>query len=105
MRLAVAVAALAVASLSLAFSPAFAAHDGSPSDPNGQARTSHQGRVATDLGVNITLAGNTPAEVQRFLAALAPDTRRMVLAGCRHYLMEPEQTKWAATIPFCKKAL
>jgi hypothetical protein len=105
MRPAIAAAALAVTSLSLALFPAFAAHDGSPSDPTGAGRTSHQGRVAPDLGVNITLAGNTHAEVQKFLASLKPDTRQLVLAGCRHYLMQPVQTKWAATIPFCKKAL
>jgi hypothetical protein len=105
MHLAIAAAALAIASQSLALSPAFAAHDGSPSDPTGAGRTSHQGRVATDLGVNITMAGNTHAEVQRFLASLKPDTRQLVLAGCRHYLMQPVQTKWAATIPFCKLAV
>ena len=105
MYLAIAAATLAIASLPLALSPAFAAHDGSPSDPTGAGRTSHQGRVAPDLGINITMAGNTPAEVQRFLAALAPDTRRMVLAGCRHFLAQPVQTQWPATIPFCKLAL
>ena len=65
MRFTIVAAALAAASLSLAFSPALAAHDGSPSDPTGAGGVSHQGRVATDLGVNITLAGNTHAEVQR----------------------------------------
>lgn len=105
MRLTIVAAALAAAALSLAFSPAFAAHDGSPSDPTGQGGTSHQGRVATDLGVNITLAGNTHAEVQRFLAKLKPDTRQLVLAGCRHYLAEPVQTRWPETITFCEKAL
>jgi hypothetical protein len=105
MRLTIVAAALAAASLSFASSPAFAAHDGSPSDPTGAGRTSHQGRVAPDLGVNITLAGNTHAEVQKFLASLKPDTRRMVLAGCRHYLMQPLQPRWPETIPFCKLAL
>jgi hypothetical protein len=105
MRLTIFAAALAAVSLSLAFSPAFAAHDGSPSDPTGSGQTAHWGKVATDLGVNITLAGNTQVEVQRFLAKLKPDTRQLVLAGCRHYLKEPVQAKWPATIPFCEKAL
>jgi hypothetical protein len=104
MRLTI-VVALAAASLPLALFPGFAAHDGSPSDPTGSGGTTHQGRVATDLGVNITLAGNTHAEVQKFLAKLKPDTRQLVLAGCRHYLMEPVQTRWPETITFCEKAL
>jgi hypothetical protein len=104
MRLTI-VAVLAAASLPLALLPALAAHDGSPSDPTGSGRTEHQGRVATDLGVNITLAGDTPAEVQQFLDKLKPETRQLVLAGCRHYLREPVQVKWPQTIPFCKMAL
>ena len=104
MRLAIVAAALAATSLSLAFTSAFAAHNGSPSDPTGAGRVAHQGHLAPDLGVDVTLAGNNHAEVERFLAKLKPDTRQMVLAGCRHYLTEPAQARWPETITFCRLA-
>jgi hypothetical protein len=90
MRLTIVAAALAVASLSSALSPAFA---GSNSE------------LRSELGIDITEAGNTHAEVQRFLSSLEPETRRAVLDGCEHYLREPVQARQATTIPFCKLAL
>jgi hypothetical protein len=86
MRLTIVAAALAAASLSVAFSPAFAT------------------TTRTELGVDITDAGNTHAQVQKFLAALHPDTRRAVIEGCKHYLSEPADVQ-ETTISFCKLAL
>jgi hypothetical protein len=90
MRLTLVAAALAVASLSSALSPAFA---GSNSE------------LRSELGIDITEAGNTHAEVQKFLAALEPETRRAVIEGCRHFLQEPVTAKQDTTVPFCKLAL
>jgi hypothetical protein len=90
MRLTLVAAALAVASLSSAFSPAFAGSDST---------------LRSELGIDITEAGNTHAEVQRFLASLEPETRRAVIDGCRHYLQEPVTARQDTTIPFCKLAL
>ena len=90
MRLTILAAALAVASLSSALAPAFA---GSNSE------------LRSELGIDITEAGNTHAEVQRFLASLEPETRKAVIDGCRHYLQEPVTAKQDTTIPFCEKAL
>jgi hypothetical protein len=90
MRLTLVAAALAVASLSSAFSPAFAGSDS---------------ELRSELGINITDAGNNHAEVQRFLAKLEPDTRRAVLEGCRHYMQHPVTAHQSTTIPFCEKAL
>jgi hypothetical protein len=58
----------------------------------------------SELGIDLTLAGNTRAEVQKYLATLHPDTRKAVLDGCRHFLAEPVQAQ-AETINFCKLAL
>jgi hypothetical protein len=102
MRLTIVAAAFAAAALSFAFSPAFAAHDGSPSSPNGE-RNDGQDTLAPDLGIDITSAGNTRAEAQRFLASLEPDTRQLVLAGCRHYLNAPAHAQ-QTTISFCQLA-
>jgi hypothetical protein len=90
MRLTIVAAALAAASLSFAFSPAFAASNA---------------ELRSELGIDITDAGNTHAQVQRFLASLEPDARRAVLDGCRHFLAEPIQAHQSTTIPFCKLAL
>jgi hypothetical protein len=93
MRLTILAAALAVASLSSALAPAFAAEAGTSSP------------IRSELGIDITDAGNTHAQVQRFLASLQPDARRAVLEGCRHYLQEPVTAEQSTTIPFCEKAL
>jgi hypothetical protein len=61
MRLTIAAAALVALSLSSALSPAAAA--------------------INELGIDISLAGNTHAEVQAYLATLNPDTRKAVLDG------------------------
>jgi hypothetical protein len=90
MRLTIVAAALAVASLSSAIAPAFAGSDST---------------LRSELGIDITDAGNTHAQVQRFLATLEPDTRRAVIDGCRTYLNEPVQARQSTTIPFCKLAL
>lgn len=90
MRLTIIAAALAVASLASALSPAFA---GSNSE------------LRSELGIDITDAGNTHAEVQKFLASLEPETRKAVLDGCRHYMQEPVTAHQDTTIPFCEKAL
>jgi hypothetical protein len=84
MRLTIVAAALAALSLSSALSPAAAA--------------------INELGIDISLAGNTHAEVQAYLATLNPDTRKAVLDGCRHSLQQPVQAD-ASTINFCKLAL
>lgn len=107
MRLTIVAAAFAAAaSLSFPFSPAFAAGPGPMgglSDPMPYGEES--------LGVDITGAGNTHHEVQNFLASLEPDTRQVVLDGCRHYLQNPQQAQTstavgnARTIAFCKLAL
>ena len=39
-----------------------------------------------DLGIDITQAGSTPGSIHRFLAALAPDTRRIVERACQRVL-------------------
>ena len=90
MRLTLVAAALAAASLSSTFSTAFA---GSNSE------------LRSELGIDITDAGNTHAEVKKFLAGLEPETRKAVLEGCRHYLEEPVTAKQDTTVPFCKLAL
>jgi hypothetical protein len=90
MRLTIVAAALAVATLSSAIAPALAGSDST---------------LRSELGIDITDAGNTHAEVQRFLATLEPETRRAVLDGCEHYLKEPVQARQPTTIPFCKLAL
>ena len=102
MRLTI-VAVLAAASLPLALLPALAAHDGSPSDPTGSGRTEHQGRVATDLGVNITMAGDTPAEVQQFLDKLKPETRQLVLGGMPALFARARASEVAANDPVLQK--
>ena len=84
MRLNTLASAISVAILSLSISPALA-------------------RIS-ELGVDITLAGNTHAEVQKYLASLDADTRKAVIDGCRHVLKEPVQAQ-AETIKFCKLAL
>jgi|EndMetStandDraft_8_1072994.scaffolds.fasta_scaffold173410_2 hypothetical protein len=93
MRLTILAAALAVASLSSSFAPAFAAEAGTSSP------------IRSELGVDISDAGNTHAEVRRFLASLEPETRRAVIEGCRHFLKEPVTAEQSTTIPFCEKAL
>jgi hypothetical protein len=103
MRLTIVAAALATAALSFAFSPAFAAHDGSPD--GGGGLTHNHDTLAPDLGVTVTWAGKTHAEVERFLASLAPDTRQLVLDGCHHYLRQPTQARQPSTVPFCERAL
>jgi hypothetical protein len=103
MRLTIVASALAAAALSFTFSPAFAAHNGSPGGSGGLIE--NHDTVAPDLGVNVTWAGQTRADVQRFLASLEPDTRRAVLEGCEHYLREPVQARQATTVPFCRLAL
>ena len=90
MRLTIIAASLAAACLSSGFAPAFAGDD-----PG----------MRSELGIDITDAGNTHAEVKRFLAGLEPDTRRAVLDGCRYYLEQPVMAQQATTIPFCKLAL
>ena len=92
MRLTTVAAALAAVSLSSAFSPAFA-----DVVDNWQ------------MGVNTSNAGNTHAEVQRFLTTLEPEARRAVIDGCRHYLTHPEDAQTAGrsaahserTLKFC----
>jgi ABC-type molybdate transport system permease subunit len=85
MRLTIIAAALAASSLSVAFSPAFA-------------------KSLSELGVDITAAGNTPAEVQTWLAALKPDTKKAVLDGCATYLNDQTDVE-EQTITFCKLAV
>ena len=85
MRLTIIAAALAASSLSFAFSPAFA-------------------KSLSELGVDITMAGNTPADVQKWLDALQPDTKKAVLDGCATYLKDQTDVE-EQTISFCKLAL
>ena len=85
MRTTLVAAALAAASLSFVLSPALA-------------------NPVSELGIDITAAGNSHAEVQKFLEKLQPDTRRSVIDGCRYYLKEPA-TVQEQTIAFCKLAL
>ena len=60
---------------------------------------------AANSEIDITDAGNTHAEVQKFLASLEPEARKAVLDGCRHYMQEPVTAHQDTTIPFCEKAL
>ena len=94
MRLTTVAAALAAISLSSNFSPAFA--------------------DTTDiwqLGVDTSGAGNTHAEVQKFLKGLQPEARQAVVDGCKHILQAPEDAQNRSamgnehTIEFCKLAL
>jgi len=85
MRLTIISAALAASSLAFAFSPAFA-------------------KSISELGVNITDAGNTPAEVQKYLETLAPETKKAVLDGCATYLKDQTDVE-EQTITFCKLAV
>ena len=64
-----------------------------------------------DLGVDTSNAGNTHAEVQKFLHTLQPEARKAVVDGCQHILKDPEQAQNRSaigserTITFCKLAL
>jgi hypothetical protein len=84
MRLTIVAAALAAASLLSAFPPAIAAD--------------------LELGVDVTYAGKTHAEVRNFLTTLEPEARRSVIDGCHHFLQEPAQVQ-EHTISFCKLVL
>jgi hypothetical protein len=83
-------AVLAVAAPSLSFA-------NSSSDPanddTGQA----------SLGIDISTAGDNPAEVHQFLGTLASDTRREVLGGCETILSGPADTA-ANVVSFCENA-
>ena len=85
MRLTLIAAALAASSLSFAFSPAFA-------------------KSLSELGVDITMAGNTPADVQKWLDAQPPETKKAVLDGCATYLKDQTDVE-EQTISFCKLAV
>jgi hypothetical protein len=94
MRLITAAAATAAICLSSALSPAFA----DVSD-------------VWQLGVDTSNAGNTHAEVQKFLETLQPEARKAVVDGCQHILKDPEQAQNRSamgnerTVEFCKLAL
>ena len=62
--------------------PASAFHPGNV-DPDWQ-RGYDNG--TNDLGIDITQAGSTPDSIHRFLAGLAPDTRRIVERACQRVL-------------------
>ena len=101
MRLSTVAAAFATASLSLVSFPTFAA----PTQVTGHRMESDPiPSGGEDLEIDITWAGNTQPEVQKFLASLEPNTRQLVLAGCRHYLKVPAQAQ-DTTILFCLLAI
>src|SRR5262245_41167773 len=58
-----------------------------------------------ELGVDVETAALTSDSARKFLAGLKPDTRRLVLSGCRHYLERPERALLPETIRFCRLAL
>ncbi len=81
-------AALAAASASFAFAPAFA--DGAFSDDPG----------VNDLGVDIGGVNLTPSGVHAYLAAQSPEMRRELVNACNTYLTHPAGAG-EATLAFC----
>jgi hypothetical protein len=87
-------AAIAALSLSFAAAPVLAA----PADDN----TSYARNA--DLGIDVSKAGSTPAEVHAYLSTLNPEAQRMVIGGCQTALAQPE-TVQNTTVTFCQLAL
>lgn len=56
------------------------------------------------IGIDITTAGTGPAEVQQFIAGLAPETQRGVLGGCQTAVTYPANIA-PNVVQFCENAL
>lgn len=88
MRRLILAAALAAASASFAFAPAFA--DGaSPDDPG-----------VNDLGVDIAGVNLTPSGVHAYMASQTPDARRAIEGACQTYSAH-QTADSPQTLAFC----
>jgi hypothetical protein len=57
-----------------------------------------------DLGVDVSNVGGTPAAVQRFLSSLEPETQRVIMSTCDHYMEAPVTATEQNTLTFCSLA-
>lgn len=102
MRFSLIATALAAATLSFAFSPAFA-FLAPPPPPVDTASPSDSSRGPTmDLGVDISQAGGTPASVKAYVASLALDTQASMKGGCQTVIRYPAGYQ-PETLMFCTR--
>jgi hypothetical protein len=58
-----------------------------------------------DLGIDVSDVVKTREGIRAFLATLAPETRRVIMATCEHYMERSSNLRGQDTIPFCSVAV